>query len=293
MQWQPWLGDLSYLPAAAPAAATDSVDQKLSVRMWLLLRSDSKIWARHLQLVRNLSCFGQASVIYPLLITSHSYCATLINSVPMFQGWFKCSVLASKLFGVAVWGYKHSISMAGEVSLVFLVISSWFLLQYAQYLICNAMAQNYTFLNIIFSSEELHGGNDPARQILMLKMIYHSLSKDQHFCTASKDWPLPCKPHYFKKKWRKPATIARMALPPVQVHACWWIQCHMHCLNIMKIMSSSLRHRSKKLSSPGFACQTTLPLIVMLLRSSEQRLDPCLFLQFCSLGATLLLLWMR
>lgn len=68
--------------------------------------------------------------------------------------------------------------MAGEVPVFFLVISSWFLLQCAQHLMCNAMVQNYTFLNIIFSSEELYGGNDPARHILVLKMIYHSLSKD-------------------------------------------------------------------------------------------------------------------
>lgn len=178
MQWQPWLGDLSCLPAMAPAAAMDSVDQTLSVRMWFLFRSDSKILAGHLLLVKHLLCFGQATVIYPLLITLHSYCATLINSVSMFQGWFKCSVLGSKLFGVAVWRYKHGISMAGEVPVFFLVISSWFLLQCAQHLMCNAMAQNYTFLNIIFSSEELYGGNDPARHILVLKMIYHSLSKD-------------------------------------------------------------------------------------------------------------------
>lgn len=51
------------------------------------------------------------SVIYPLLIILYSCCATLINSV-----------LESKLFAVAVWGYKHGIHMAGEVSIFFL----WF-----------------------------------------------------------------------------------------------------------------------------------------------------------------------
>lgn len=69
--------------------------------------------------------------------------------------------------------------MAGEGSLFFLVIFSWFLLQCVQHLMCNATLQkDNAFLNIIFCSEELHRGNDPARYVLGLKMIYHSLSKD-------------------------------------------------------------------------------------------------------------------
>lgn len=110
-------------------------------------------WPRH------LSSLGQAKtapVIYPLLNTLYSCCATLINSVSMSQDWFQCSVLESKVTAVAVEGYKHGISMTGEVSLFFLLISSWFLLQCAQHLMCNAMVRkDNTFLNIIFSSEEL------------------------------------------------------------------------------------------------------------------------------------------
>lgn len=129
---------------------------------------------------------------------------------------------------------------------------------------CNATLQkDKAFLNIILFSEKPHQGNDPARYVSVLNKIYHILSKDKHFCSASKEWLFPCKPHHFKKELGKTVTSPSITLPPVQIHAWWQIQCHVHCLNIMRFVSSSLRHRSKKSSTPGFPCQTTLALVVL------------------------------
>lgn len=102
---QAWLFTNSYLVSRRQHTIQDCYTQQQPVG--------------HLLLAKMFVFLGTgktASVIYSLVITLYSCCATLLNSVTMFQNWFQCSVLESKLSAVPVWGYKHGISMVGKVS---------------------------------------------------------------------------------------------------------------------------------------------------------------------------------
>lgn len=91
-------------------------------------------------------------------------------------------------------------------------------------------------------------------------MIYHSLSKDQPFVLIQRV-AFPLQAPLFQKGIGKNSNNPKHGT--AKVHAWWQIQCHVHCLNIMRFVSSSLTHRSKSFSTAGFPCQTAVTLIVM------------------------------
>lgn len=159
---------------------------------------------------------------------------------------------------------------------------------------CNATLQkDKAFLNIILFSEKPHQGNDPARYVSVLNKIYHILSKDKHFCAASKEWLFPCKPHHFKKELGKTVTSPSMALLPcanpclvADSVPCALSEHNEICVFIIKAQKQEVIHSWLSLSDHSGIGSAAL----MLSCSSAQSLTPYLVLRFCALRATLLLL---